>query len=160
MGELLTRGYVVMQGYWGDEQQTARAIDDEGWMHTGDLASIDAEGYCRIVGRLKDVIIRGGENIYPREIEDELFLHPAVLNVSVIGVPDSRYGEEVCAWVHRKQDVTAVELQDYCRRRLARFKCPKYWIFDEEFPLTVTGKIQKFVMRNITVKKLGLGPGQ
>ena len=157
-GELCTRGYSVMLGYWGNEEATREAIDSAGWMHTGDLATADEEGYVNIVGRIKDMIIRGGENIYPREVEEFLYAHPAVLDVQVIGVPSDRYGEEVMAWVKLRTGASAteVELNAFCRGRIATFKIPHYWKFVDEFPTTVTGKIQKFRMREIAVAELGL----
>jgi fatty-acyl-CoA synthase len=156
-GELLTRGYSVMRGYWNDPERTAEAIRD-GWMHTGDLATIDEAGYCNIVGRVKDMLIRGGENIYPREIEEFLFRHPKVAEVQVFGVPDQRYGEEVCAWVVLKngQRMTEDELRDFCQGQIAHYKIPRYIRFVPEMPMTVTGKAQKFVMRDAMVKELGL----
>ncbi|MEX2122752.1 MAG: AMP-binding protein [Woeseia sp.] len=148
-GELLTRGYSVMQGYWEDGEATRHVIDDARWMHTGDLAVLDDQGYCRIVGRLKDIIIRGGENISPREVEECIYQHPAVRDVSVFGVPDVQYGEEVCAWIRLKPGnaPSVGELQDFCRGQIAHFKVPRYLRFVDDFPMTVTGKIQKFVMR-------------
>jgi len=148
-GELLTRGYSVMRGYWNDEANTRMALDDARWMHTGDLAVIDDEGYCTIVGRLKDMIIRGGENIYPREIEEFLYGHPDIQDVQVFGVPDEKFGEQVCAWVRLRDGATATEaaIQDYCRRHLAYFKVPHYVRFVDSFPMTVTGKVQKYLMR-------------
>ena len=156
-GELWTRGYSVMRGYWGDEEKSRDAIVD-GWMRTGDLATIDVQGYCNIVGRLKDMLIRGGENIYPREIEEFLYSHPAVSEVQVFGVPDSRYGEEVCAWVVLKAGarVTEDELRDFCKGQIAHYKVPRYVRLVDSLPMTVTGKAQKFVMRNAMVKELGL----
>jgi len=157
-GELCTRGYSVMLGYWANEEATREAIDEAGWMHTGDLATADTEGYVNIVGRIKDMIIRGGENVYPREIEEYLYTHPAVLDVQVIGVPSEKYGEEVMAWVKRRPgaDVSGDELTAFCRGRIATFKIPAYWKFVEEFPTTVTGKVQKFRMREVAVAELGL----
>jgi fatty-acyl-CoA synthase len=157
-GELCTRGYNVMLGYWNDEGATRTAIDAGRWMHTGDLATMDEDGYLNIVGRIKDMIIRGGENIYPREIEEFLYGHPDVSDVQVIGVPSERYGEEVMAWVRLRGGaaVTGDELAAYCRGRIATFKIPRYWKFVDEFPMTVTGKIQKFRMRDTAVEELGL----
>jgi fatty-acyl-CoA synthase len=157
-GELCTRGYVVMLGYWENPQATAEAIDQAGWMHTGDLATLDADGYANIVGRIKDMVIRGGENIYPREVEEFLYQHPAVGDVQVVGVPDARYGEELCAWVRLREgrQVTGDELRDWCRGRIATFKIPRYWRFVDQFPMTVTGKVQKFRMRETSVTELGL----
>jgi fatty-acyl-CoA synthase len=157
-GELLTRGYCVMLGYWGDEARTREAIDAARWMHTGDLATIDAEGYCNIVGRIKDMVIRGGENVYPREIEEFLYRHPKIQDVQVIGVPDDRYGEEICAWVKLRPGVSASEeeIRAFCRDQIAHYKVPRYIKFVDEFPMTVTGKIQKFIMRERTIAELGL----
>jgi len=157
-GELLTRGYSVMLGYWGDEERTREAIDAARWMHTGDLATIDAEGYCNIVGRIKDMVIRGGENVYPREIDEFLYRHPKIQDVQVIGVPDDRYGEEICAWVKLRPGVTATEeeIRGFCRDQIAHYKVPRYIKFVDAFPMTVTGKIQKFIMRERTIAELGL----
>jgi fatty-acyl-CoA synthase len=156
-GELCTRGYAVMLGYWGDEAKTAEAIDSEGWMHTGDLATIDGEGYCNIVGRAKDMIIRGGENISPREIEEFLFRHPKIADVTIVGVPHERYGEEVCAWIKLRAGVTASEeeIREHCRGQIAHFKIPVHIVFVEVFPTTVTGKIQKYLIRQEMQVKLG-----
>ncbi len=160
-GELWTKGYSVMRGYWGDDARTQEAIVD-GWMRTGDLATIDAEGYCNIVGRLKDMLIRGGENIYPREIEEFLYRHPAIAEVQVFGVPDNRYGEEICAWVVLKPgaSLTDTELRDFCRGQIAHFKVPRHVRFVDALPMTVTGKAQKFVMRQEMVKELGVVVGK
>jgi fatty-acyl-CoA synthase len=157
-GEFCTRGYSVMLGYWNNPEATREAIDSARWMHTGDLAVMDDEGYVRIVGRLKDMIIRGGENIYPREIEEFLYAHPAVLEAQVIGVPSERYGEEVMAWVKVKEGtrITSEELTEYCRGKIATYKIPKYWKFVDAFPMTVTGKIRKVEMREVSTKELGL----
>ena len=157
-GELCTRGYSVMLGYWDDEEATRAAIDEARWMHTGDLAVVDDEGYVNIVGRIKDMIIRGGENIYPREIEEFLYTHPAIADVQVVGVPDDRYGEEVCAWVvlHEGAELDEEELRAFCRGRIARFKIPRYVRFVDAFPLTVTGKVQKFRMREVEIAERGL----
>jgi fatty-acyl-CoA synthase len=157
-GELLTRGYCVMLGYWGDEGRTREAIDTARWMHTGDLATIDAEGYCNIVGRIKDMVIRGGENVYPREIEEFLYRHPKIQDVQVIGVPDDRFGEEICAWVKLRPRLAATEeeIRAFCRDQIAHYKVPRYIKFVDEFPMTVTGKIQKFIMRERTIAELGL----
>jgi len=157
-GELLTRGYSVMQGYWNEPERTAEAIDRDGWMHTGDLAVMDAEGYVNIVGRIKDLVIRGGENIYPREVEEFLYTHPNIAEVSVIGVPDERYGEELMAWVKLRHEaaITADDIREFCRGRIAHYKIPRYIKFTGDFPMTVTGKIQKFRMREIAVTELGL----
>jgi fatty-acyl-CoA synthase len=157
-GELCTRGYSVMLGYWNNDAATADAIDAAGWMHTGDLATIDDSGYVNIVGRIKDMIIRGGENIYPREIEEFLYAHPDVSDVQVIGIPSERYGEEVMAWVKPKEGVTltAESLQAFCRGRIASNKVPRYWKFVDAFPMTVTGKVQKYLMREASVEEFGL----
>jgi fatty-acyl-CoA synthase len=157
-GEQCTRGYSVMLGYWGDEEATREAIDAAGWMHTGDVAVMDEDGYLRIVGRIKDIIIRGGENISPREIEEFLLTVPGVSEAYVIGVPSNRYGEEVMAWVKLQEGASATEeeLVAACTGMIATFKIPKYWKFVDEFPMTVTGKIQKFRMREISVEELGL----
>jgi fatty-acyl-CoA synthase len=157
-GEFCTRGYSVMLGYWNEPDKTSEAIDPAGWMHTGDLATMDDDGYLNIVGRIKDMVIRGGENVYPREIEEFLYTHPAVADIQVVGVPDVKYGEELCAWV-RLQDgaeCTEDELRDFCRGQLAHFKVPRYVIFVDEFPMTVTGKIRKVEMREVSVARLGL----
>jgi fatty-acyl-CoA synthase len=148
-GELLTRGYSVMRGYWADPERTRDAIDAGGWMHTGDLAVIDDDGYCNIVGRVKDMIIRGGENISPREIEEFLYRHPAVLDVAVVGVPDHKYGEAVCACIRLREGATATEdeIRDYCRGQIAHYKVPRYVRFVDSFPMTVTGKVQKYLIR-------------
>ncbi|MDR3096470.1 MAG: AMP-binding protein [Paraburkholderia sp.] len=157
-GELCTKGYSVMRGYWGDEAKTSEAIID-GWMHTGDLATLDAQGYCNIVGRLKDMLIRGGENIYPREIEEFLFRHPKVQSVQVFGVPDAKYGEEVCAWIVLRpgEAATPEEIQAFCQGQIAHYKIPKYIRFVDEMPMTVTGKVQKFVMRSRMIEELKIG---
>ncbi|WP_460063739.1 AMP-binding protein [Pseudomonas sp. H2_H09] len=157
IGELCTRGYSVMLSYWNNPEGTRDAIDEAGWMHTGDLATMDEQGYVCIAGRNKDMIIRGGENVYPRELEEFFFTHPAVADVQVIGIPDERYGEEIVAWVkcHSGHMVNELELQNWCKGRIAHFKTPRYFKFVEAFPMTVTGKIQKFRMREITLKELG-----
>lgn len=157
-GELCTRGYSVMLGYWNNAEATDKAIDSAGWMHTGDLATMDEEGYVAIVGRIKDMIIRGGENIYPREIEDFLYTHPAISDVQVIGVPDEKYGEEVMAWVKLAdgQQLDADGLKAFCKGKIAHYKVPRYVKFVDEFPMTVTGKIQKFKMREEATHELGL----
>ena len=157
-GELCTRGYSVMSGYWEDPERTAESIDVAGWMHTGDLATMDADGYVNIVGRIKDMIIRGGENIYPREVEEFLYTHPDVSDVSVIGVPDAKYGEELMAWIKVREGATLTEdaLKEFCKGRIAHYKVPRYVKFTDEFPMTVTGKIQKFKMREQAVEELGL----
>lgn len=159
-GEICTRGYSVMHGYWNDPALTEKVLDHSGWMHTGDLGVIDAEGYCNIVGRLKDVVIRGGENIYPREIEEFLYKHPAIQDVQVFGVPDSRYGEELCAWIVPKPDTELNEeaVRNFCLGEIAHYKIPKYILFVENFPMTVTGKIQKFMMRETMIDTYGLTP--
>jgi fatty-acyl-CoA synthase len=158
-GELCTRGYSVMLGYWNDDAATRTAIDPAGWMHTGDLGTMDAEGYVNIVGRIKDMIVRGGEKIYPRELEEFLHTHPAVAEAQVVGVPSAKYGEEVMAWVRPKTGttVTPAELTAFCTGRIATYKIPRYWKITDEFPMTVTGKIQKFRMREIAIGELGLG---
>ncbi|NNF20785.1 MAG: AMP-binding protein [Saprospiraceae bacterium] len=157
-GELCTRGYSVMLGYWNDDEKTSQAIDSYGWMHTGDLATMDDEGYINIVGRIKDMIIRGGENIYPREIEEFLYSHQAVADVQVIGIPDEKYGEEVMAWIKLKEGVNATgeEIIDFCKGKVAYYKIPRYYRFVEDFPMTVTGKIRKVEMRKISVKEMKL----
>ncbi len=157
-GELCTRGYSVMLGYWGDAERTAEAIDRAGWMHTGDLATLDEDGYCNIVGRLKDMVIRGGENVYPREVEEFLYRHKKIADVQVIGVPDRKYGEELCAWVKLRpgETATAEEIQDFCRGQIAHYKIPRYIRFVDAFPMTVTGKVQKFIMRAEMMRDLGL----
>jgi fatty-acyl-CoA synthase len=157
-GEFCTRGYSVMHGYWEDPEKTREAIDAEGWMHTGDLATMDAEGYVNIVGRIKDLVIRGGENIYPREIEEFLYRHPKVQDVQVVGLPDKKYGEELCAWIIAKpgQNVSADEVRDFCKGQIAHYKVPRYIEFVTEFPMTVTGKIQKFKIREAMKHQLGL----
>jgi fatty-acyl-CoA synthase len=157
-GELCSRGYMVMLGYWNNEAATREAIDAARWMHTGDLATMDDDGYVSIVGRIKDMVIRGGENIYPREIEEFLYTHPDVADVQVIGVPSERYGEEVMAWIRAREgaSVTGETLEQYCRGRIATYKIPRYWKFVDGFPMTVTGKIQKFKMRETAIEELGL----
>jgi fatty-acyl-CoA synthase len=157
-GELLTRGYSVMLGYWNDAEKTREAIDPARWMKTGDLATIDDEGYCNIVGRIKDMVIRGGENIYPREIEEFLYRHPKIQDVQVIGVPDKRYGEELCAWVKLRpgERASEAEIRAFCQGQIAHYKIPRYVRFVDAFPMTVTGKIQKFLMREETIRELGL----
>jgi fatty-acyl-CoA synthase len=155
-GEQCTRGYSVMLGYYDDERATREAIDDDGWMHSGDLATMDDVGYVRIVGRIKDMLIRGGENIYPREVEEFLLTIPDVSDAYVIGVPSARYGEEVMAWVKPRAGVTLTEadLVDACRGRIASYKIPRYWKLVDQFPMTITGKVQKFVMREIATAQL------
>jgi fatty-acyl-CoA synthase len=157
-GELCTRGYSVMLGYWDEPEKTADVLDAAGWMHTGDLATIDAEGYCNIVGRIKDMVIRGGENLYPREIEEFLYRHPKIQDVQVFGVADDRYGEELCAWIRIRagEALTADEVRAFCQGQIAHNKIPRYVEFVDEFPMTVTGKIQKFLMREAVESRLGL----
>jgi fatty-acyl-CoA synthase len=157
-GEFCTRGYSVMIGYWNDPEKTAEAIDAGGWMHTGDLATMDADGYVNIVGRIKDMVIRGGENVYPREIEEFLFTHPKVEDVTVVGVPDAKYGEELCASVRLRTGVTCdeAEIRAYCQGQIAHYKIPRYVRFVDAFPMTVTGKIQKFEIRDAMIRELGL----
>jgi fatty-acyl-CoA synthase len=157
-GDICARGYAVMQGYWEDPERTADTIDAEGWLHSGDLGVMDAEGYVSVVGRLKDMIIRGGENIYPREIEEFLFTHPDIQDAKVIGVPDRKYGEEVCAWVQLRDgaELTEEDIRAFCKEHIAYFKVPRYIRLVEEFPMTVTGKVQKFKMREVMIEELGL----
>jgi fatty-acyl-CoA synthase len=157
-GELCTRGYLVMRGYWEDPARTREAIDEAGWMHTGDLATLDAEGWCNIVGRVKDMLIRGGENVFPREVEEFLFTHPKIQAVQVFGVPDPRLGEEVCAWIVPKagESVGAEEVRAFCQGRIAHYKVPRHVRVVAEFPLTATGKPQKFAMRDAMIRELGL----
>jgi len=157
-GEFCTRGYSVMLGYWDEPEKTAEAIDAARWMHTGDLATMDDDGYCNIVGRIKDMVIRGGENVYPREIEEFLYTHEDVSDVSVVGVPDERYGEELCAFVVTRRGASLTEdaVREYCRSRLAHYKVPRYVVFTDGFPMTVTGKVQKFKMREDAIARLGL----
>jgi fatty-acyl-CoA synthase len=159
-GELCTRGYSVMLGYWQDEEKTREAIDADGWMHTGDLAEMREDGYCNIVGRIKDMVIRGGENVYPREIEEFLYQHPDIEDVQVIGVPDEKYGEELCAWIKMRSGAEALDaaaVREYAAGKLAHYKIPRYVLVVEDFPMTVTGKIRKVEMREKTAKTLGLG---
>jgi fatty-acyl-CoA synthase len=157
-GEFCTRGYSVMLGYWNNPQATAEAIDTARWMHTGDLATMDEEGYVNIVGRIKDMIIRGGENVYPREVEEYLYTHPKISDVQVIGVPDPRYGEEIMAWVKVKpgEHLSEEEVKEFCKGKIAHYKVPRYVKFVDAFPMTVTGKIQKFLMRQQSTEELGL----
>ena len=157
-GELCTRGYSIMLGYWDEREKTADVLDANGWMHTGDLAVIDAEGYCNIVGRIKDMVIRGGENLYPREIEEFLYRHPKIQDVQIFGVADDRYGEELCAWIRTRpgETLTADEVRAFCQGQIAHNKIPRYVEFVDEFPMTVTGKIQKFIMRDAVEARLGL----
>ena len=157
-GELLTRGYCVMPAYWGDPEKTKSTIDEAGWLHSGDIAVLDELGYCQIVGRLKDMLIRGGENIFPREIEEYLFTHPNIEQAEVIGVPDPKYGEEICAWIKLREGAAVSEeaIREFCRGGIAHFKIPRYILFVDEFPTTITGKVQKFRMREMSVVMLGL----
>jgi len=158
IGEICFRGYHIMRGYYGDAEATAKAIDNNGWLASGDLGTMDADGYVKITGRLKEMIIRGGENIYPREIEDFIFTHPKVAEIAVFGIPDEFYGEEVMAWIelHAGETASEAEIRDFCKGEIAHFKIPKYIWFVEEFPMTVTGKLQKFRMREIAIEKMGL----
>ncbi len=157
-GELCTRGYSVMLGYWGDPHATREAIDDGRWMHTGDLATLDDDGYVKIVGRIKDMVLRGGENIFPREVEEFLYTMPGVSDVQVFGVPDAKYGEELMAWVKLRPGVrlTGEEIRAYCKGKIATYKIPRYYKFVDEYPMTVSGKIQKFKMRDAAIQELGL----
>ncbi|GCE08267.1 AMP-binding protein [Dictyobacter aurantiacus] len=157
-GELCTRGYSVMLGYWDNPEATSAAIDQARWMHTGDLATMDEEGYVNIVGRIKDMIIRGGENVYPREIEEFLYTHPKIADVQVIGVPDPKYGEAIVAWIKVRdgEQLSEDEVREYCREQIAHYKVPRYIRFTQEFPMTVTGKIQKYLMRETSIQELGL----
>jgi fatty-acyl-CoA synthase len=161
-GEFCTRGYSVMHGYWGDEEKTREAIDLDGWMHTGDLATMDDEGYVNIVGRIKDMVIRGGENLYPREIEEFLYRHPQVQDVQIVGVPDEKYGEELCAWIIAKPGASPTEddIRAFCKGQIAHYKVPRYIRFVTAFPMTVTGKIQKFKIRDAMKDELGLQEGK
>ncbi len=161
-GELLTRGYCVMPGYWNDPERTAKAIDEARWIASGDVATLDDEGYCQIVGRIKDMLIRGGENIFPREIEEFLYTHPKIEEVEVIGVPDEKYGEQVCAWIklHDGEVASAEEIREFCKDKIAHFKIPHYIRFVQDFPMTVTGKVQKYVMRKEMAKELGIAEGE
>ncbi|KUI23992.1 AMP-binding protein [Mycobacterium sp. IS-1742] len=161
-GEFCTRGYSVMLGYWNDKEKTAEAIDAEGWMHTGDLAVMRDDGYCNVVGRIKDMVIRGGENIYPREVEEFLYTHPDIEDAQVIGVPDDRYGEEICAWIRMRPGrapLTAEAVREFARDKLAHYKIPRYVHIVDEFPMTVTGKVRKVDMRAESVRLLGLDAG-
>jgi fatty-acyl-CoA synthase len=157
-GEMCTRGYSVMLGYWDDPERTAEVIDAARWMHTGDLAVMDEAGYLNIVGRIKDLVIRGGENIYPREVEEFLYGHPQIEDVQVIGVPDEKYGEELCAWIRVRggAELTAEDIRAYCTGKIAHYKIPRYVRLTTEFPMTVTGKIQKYKMRETSISELGL----
>ena len=156
VGELHTRGYSVMRRYWNDDARTADALDADGWMHTGDLATLDDDGYCRIVGRLKDMLIRGGENVYPREIEEFLYTHPEIVDVQVFGVPDEKFGEEVCAWVRLAEgsQITADDIRAFCRGRIAHYKIPRYVEFVGGYPMTISGKVQKYLMREEMARRL------
>ena len=164
-GELCSRGHGTMIGYYDDDEATAKAIDDDGWLHSGDIAVRQPDGYFRITGRIKDMVIRGGENIYPREIEEFLFAHPSIAQAYVVGVPDAKYGEELCAWIklHPQSTLDARQVQDYCREQMSRHKVPRYVKFVTEFPQTITGKVQKFRIREQMTRELGLqkssGPG-
>lgn len=160
-GEICFRGYHIMRGYYGDEEATDKAIDTAGWLHSGDLGTMDSEGYVRITGRLKDMIIRGGENIYPREIEDLLFTHPKVSEAAVFGIPDKYYGEEIVAWIllHAGETVTKEEIKTFCDGNIAHFKIPKHIRFVNEFPMTVTGKLQKFKMREMEIDTMNQTEG-
>jgi fatty-acyl-CoA synthase len=157
-GDICARGYAVMSGYWDDPERTAETVDSDGWLHSGDLGVMDEEGYVQVVGRLKDMIIRGGENIYPREIEEFLFTHPRIQDAKVIGVPDEKYGEEVCVWVQPREgeSLGEDEIRQFCKEHIAYFKVPRYVRLVSEFPMTVTGKVQKFRMREIMMEELGL----
>jgi len=157
-GEFCTRGYSIMLGYWNNDLATREAIDAARWMHTGDLAVMDAEGAINIVGRIKDMVIRGGENVYPREVEEFLYTHPAVSDVQVIGVPDRKYGEELMAWVKLRPGAnpSEEELRGYCKGKISTYKIPRYWKFVDSFPMTVTGKVQKYKMREQAIEELGL----
>jgi fatty-acyl-CoA synthase len=159
-GEICARGYSVMQGYWNGAEQTAEAIDRARWMHTGDLGVMDASGYIAVTGRSKDMVIRGGENIYPREVEEFLYSHPAVADVQVFGVPDAYFGEELCAWIKLKLGAIATEedIKAFCRGHITHFKIPRYIRFVDSYPMTVTGKVQKFVMREMMTKELASVP--
>jgi fatty-acyl-CoA synthase len=155
-GELCTRGYLVMKGYDQEPEATKRAVDDDGWLHTGDLATMRPDGYFRVTGRAKDLIIRGGENIYPREVEEFLYTHPKVADVQVIGLPDAKLGEAVAAWIRVKEPCTEDEIREHCRGKIAHFKVPQFIRFVDVFPMTVTGKIQKFKMREVEIRERGL----
>jgi fatty-acyl-CoA synthase len=158
-GEICCRGYSVMEGYWGDEEKTRETIDAEGWLHSGDIGVMDEGGYTQITGRIKDMVIRGGENVYPREVEEFLYRHPSILDVQVFGVPDVKYGEQLCAWIRTRPgaSLTAAEVQEFCRDRITHFKIPRHIRFVEEFPMTVTGKVQKFRMREEMAAELAGG---
>jgi fatty-acyl-CoA synthase len=155
-GEIMTRGYCVMKGYWDDDEKTGAAIEDDGWIHTGDLGVLDEEGWLKITGRLKDMVIRGGENVYPREIEEFLYTHPKISEVQVFGVPDEKFGEEIAAWIrlYPGDTMTDDEVRAFCKGEIAYFKIPRYIRFVDEFPMTVTGKIQKFEMRKTMIEEM------
>jgi fatty-acyl-CoA synthase len=158
-GEFCTRGYSVMRGYWNEPEKTSEAIDADGWMHTGDLATMDEHGYLNIVGRIKDMVIRGGENVYPREIEEFLYTHPDIVDAQVVGVPDEKYGEELMAWIQLRagaEPITAESLREFCTGKLAHYKIPRYVKIVDGFPMTVTGKIRKVEMREVGIEELGL----
>src|SRR5947209_20206036 len=157
-GEFCARGYLVMRGYWNDPERTAESIDPGGWMHSGDLATMDEDGYVRVVGRIKDMVIRGGENIYPREVEEFLYGHPQIADVQVVGVPDERFGEELMAWIILRPGAVLSEedVREFCRGQIAHYKVPRYVKVVESFPMTVTGKVQKFKMREMAIEELGL----
>ena len=161
-GELLARGYNVMQGYWNDPELTAESIDVAGWMHTGDLATMDEEGFCNIVGRVKDMVIRGGENIYPREIEEYLYRYSKISDIQVFGIPDIKFGEELCAWIILKSGETATDddIREFCNGQIAHYKIPRHIRFVKSFPMTITGKVQKFLMRDAMIKELGVNEVQ
>jgi fatty-acyl-CoA synthase len=161
IGEICFRGYHVMHGYYGDREATAKAVDENGWLHSGDLGTMDRDGYVRITGRLKEMIIRGGENIYPREIEDFIFTHPKVAEVAVFGVPDDYYGEQVMAWIQLRagESASEEEIREFCKERITHYKIPRYIWFVDEFPVTVTGKLQKFKMREMAMERLAEGSG-
>jgi len=158
VGELCIRGYSLMQGYWNDPEKTVQTIDSDGWIHSGDLATMDAEGYVSITGRIKDMVIRGGENISPREIEEFLYQHPAIQDAQVIGVPDEKYGEELCVWVIVRPGlvINEDEIREFCSSQIARYKIPRYIRFVDGFPMTLSGKVQKFRMREIMEEELAL----
>jgi len=157
-GEFCARGYLVMRGYWNDPERTAESIDPGGWMHSGDLATMDEDGYVRVVGRIKDMVIRGGENIYPREVEEFLYGHPQIADVQVVGVPDERFGEELMAWIILRPGavLSGEDVREFCRGQIAHYKVPRYVKVVESFPMTVTGKVQKFKMREMAIEELGL----
>jgi fatty-acyl-CoA synthase len=157
-GELIVRGHGVMKGYFNKPAETSQALTADGWLHTGDLARQSADGYFRITGRIKDMIIRGGENVYPREIEEFLHTHPAILDVQVVGLPDRRFVEEICAWIRLKPGATLTEddVKTFCRGQIAHYKVPRYVVFLDEFPTTVTGKVQKFKLRDMGIERFGL----